>query len=423
MSEDYQEHAPLAPSGGGRWGLCAVSPRRCKGLPNTDTEESKRGTAAHVVLERTVNGGQYSTFVPNVELLDETDYEAVNVTYEYLKGQQGKLRIYAESRVDIGGQFGRDDCWGTMDIKMFKGHEIELVDYKNGMEVVEVFENKQLLLYALGVAAEFTHPFPDDYPIRLTIAQPRAEVRGAHPDGPIRSWVVTYGELMNKWAPYFKERMEATDDPNAPANPSSEACRWCLAKSVPGRCPELENKSLAAAQAIFAPMVTTDLRASLQDNVSRQVSDLSMDQIAYVLAHEKMIRGWLDAVKAYAQEQAVSGVVIPGQKVVAGPGGRKWKDESTVTTELCKLTKKDGTPIARSDVTEESILSFPKTEKKLKPLVTKETWTQITALMNPVKGKPTMAPLSDPREAIATNAAEVFKGLTGTSEPLPSFLL
>lgn len=423
MTED-QGHARLSPSSAHRWCLCPASVNRSEGLPDEESEEAERGTEAHAFLEAMIKRVEYKSPIPS--LIDATDMAAVHETLEYITNQTaGNLPAKSEVTVDIGKMFGRDDCWGTMDTQMFKGHEIELLDYKNGMMVVEPFENPQLLLYGIGVMQTFANPFPDDYPIKLTIGQPRAHALLPHPNGAFRSWTVTYGELIGKWATYFRKRMAATDDPNAPANPSTEACRWCRAKSIPGRCPEIENQSLAAAQAIFAPMVTEDLKVSLQDNVSREPSEMAPEQIVFILDHEKMIIGWLEAVKKFAREQAIQGQVYLGQKLVSGPGSRTWKDKDgkAVSAELRKLTKKDGIRISKVDTMTETVISFPQAEKKLKPLVNEATWEKVEAMMTSTKGKPALAPISDPRKAIASAAKDVFAEATQTPAELPSFLL
>jgi hypothetical protein len=217
--------------------------------------------------------------------------------------------------------------------------------------------------------------------------------------------------------------MELTDAAVPIAKASTKSCEWCLCKGMPEVCPEVQDASLAAAQAIFAPYQTAELKDSLQDNVAREPGDLTPEQIVYVMEHEKMIRGWLDAVKQYAYDYVGGGGALQGYKMVAGPGSRFWKeDDETTTAALRKLAKADGKRLGKADITVEKLLSPAQTENQIKPLVGDKTWETIEAMVGRKNGKPALVPISDSRKAIPTSAAEVFGGLTQQND-MPSFLL
>jgi len=415
------DHARLAPSGGERWSSCAASVNRTEGMESVDSPASLQGTAAHLLLEYALKGLLVldDQVAPDMGMakLDAEDIAAVKEGYNYLMGLG--YPVLAESKVDIGARFGREDCWGTVDARIvhtLKEPMLEIADYKHGMGIVEPFENKQLLLYALGALALIPAGEVLPYTIRLTIIQPRAP----HDQGRIRSWDLSTEVLLNRWGSFFKAAMIMTDDVNAPAKPSSIACKWCLAKAT---CKDVADQSLAAAQAIFAPFASKDLKVTLQDNVSREPTALDVAQITYILEHDKMIRGWLDAIKEYAYDYVAKGGSLPGYKFVAGPGSRAWiEDDETTMASLRKLTKQDGHRISKADITQEKILSPAKTENQIKPLVSDKTWENIEALVIRKKGKPALAPLTDPRIALPTTAADVFSGVT-KQDDIPSFLL
>lgn len=419
ISED--EHARLAPSDGEGWSVCSAKPSRTAGMVSVSGPEALRGTAAHLLLEYGFKGLMVikEQTAPDMGMfqLDKEDVAAVQVCYEYANSHG--VPVVSETKVNIGGQYGRDDCWGTLDIQLAHNTMdlMEIVDYKHGHGLVEPEENKQLLLYALGVVARLKaegQPVPANF--RLTIVQPRAP----HTEGLIRSWDLSTETLINRWGSYFKAAMELTDAANPIAKPSEKACKWCLCKAT---CPDVADQALAAAQAIFEPYQTTELKTTLQDNVAREPDALSPEQIVYVLEHDKMIRGWLDAVKLYAYEYVEKGNALPGFKFVAGPGSRYWtEDDETVMANLRKLAKADGKRLGKSDITVEKILSPAQAENRVKPLVGEKTWETIEGYIGRKKGKPALVPISDSRIALPTTAAEVFGGLT-KQDDMPSFLL
>ena len=415
------DHARLAPSGAERWSTCAASVSRTAGMESVDSPDSLRGTAAHLLLEYALKGLMVldDQVAPDMGMakLNAEDVTAVKEGYKYLMGLG--YPVFSETKVDIGVRFGRDDCWGTVDARILhdlKEPILEIADYKHGMGIVEPFENKQLLLYALGALARIPAGDVLPYVIRLTIIQPRAP----HDKGRIRSWDLSTDVLLNRWGSFFKAAMELTDAKNPIAKPSTEACKWCLCKAT---CPDVADQSLAAAQAIFAPYQRQDLEHDLQDNMAREPDTLTPEQIVYVLDHDKMIRGWLDAVKQYAYEYVEKGNPLQGRKMVAGPGSRFWKeDDETVIASLRKLAKADGKRLGKADITVEKLLSPAQSENQIKPLVGEKTWETIEAMIGRKKGKPALVPLSDSRIALPTTAAEVFGNLKQTND-IPSFLL
>jgi hypothetical protein len=61
---------------------------------------------------------------------------------------------------------------------------------------------------------------------------------------------------------------------------------------------------------------------------------LSLTEIADVLDRADGFTKWLNAVQAYALSQALSGVKIPGYKLVEGRSNRKITDEAKLVIEL-----------------------------------------------------------------------------------------
>ena len=56
--------------------------------------------------------------------------------------------------VNPGKTFERVDLWGTSDIVIEHGNHLTVIDFKYGRWPVQPKNNKQLMIYALGAAAQ-----------------------------------------------------------------------------------------------------------------------------------------------------------------------------------------------------------------------------------------------------------------------------
>ena len=104
---------------------------------------------------------------------------------------------------------------------------------------------------------------------------------------------------------------------------AGEHCTFCPALPT---CPAVESKAMATAQTMFQPEGIAAPPAP---------ETLGLDRIATILDAADMIQNWLNACRAYAQEQAELGVEVPGYVLVEKQGRRAWaKDDAAVATEL-----------------------------------------------------------------------------------------
>jgi hypothetical protein len=160
-----------------------------------DTDEELEGQAAHLVAmgvasrkwepkvgDRFIHAGR--TWEIDDDMLD------------------GAIMYAGEAQFTGNGQFEEPvsakhiipECWGTPDywrvVDIPTSHDLgaptvrllKVVDYKYGYRHVEVFENPQLIAYALGVQERLQLAW--ETPVCLTIVQPRA----FHHEGPVREW-------------------------------------------------------------------------------------------------------------------------------------------------------------------------------------------------------------------------------------------
>lgn len=431
-------HAKLSPSSSERWMVCAAAPRREAGLPNSSSPASRWGTACHSVLEDALLSGERPTPLSTDKHWSPLDEETQKigelremmdtaaVAFDYvIQQQQARMPadVRAESKVNAGCMVGLHyECWGTADAIIVSHEILEIVDLKGGAGVQVEADAPQLKIYAIGALAEYGARGAPFTTVRCTIVQPR----GYHEQGPIRSKDYTIDEIMSWCERDFARACAATAAENATATPSEAGCRWCKFKS---QCPELSQVSLNAAAAVFQPIATTDGppplsgREDLAGKLVREPDQLTPEEIRYILDHEKLIAGWLSAVKTYAKEQGLAGNHIPGYKIVTGTGSTDWaepveEDEVESAQELLvKLTQNlkttEGKRLGKTAMLEpQKLMSPAQAKKRIEPLLPPKTWKKIEAKIVKSAGAKTLAPETDSRPALLTSAKEVFKPIS-----------
>jgi len=430
------EHAKLSPSSAKRWMTCAVAPRREANLPDSSSPAAEWGTACHSILEKALISGER----PNAQMANEFWYpleEAVQkigdlmemvttaaVAFDYVgerRNERNPADVRAETRVDPGSMIGSPDCWGTADTIIVSHNILEVIDLKSGQGVQIEADDPQLTLYAIGALAQYggrSAPFEE---IVCTIVQPR----GFHAQGPIRSVKYTVDQLMSWCERDFARAVSAASVDNAVATPSEDGCRWCKAKSS---CMELSQKSLDAVQGVFgkieqpqagkAVAAVSTGREDLAGKLTREPHELAPDDIRYILDNEKLITGWLSAVRKYAQEQSLAGNTIPGYKMVAGKGSRDWNKDEDIIKKTTNLKGSDGKRLGKTAMLEvPKVMSPAQAEKRIKPVVPEKTWEKISALIVKSAGAATLAPETDSRPRLITTADQMFDPIEPTTEP------
>jgi len=330
------KHSKIGASSCARWFACPGSIEFCKDIPQEPSVYAKEGTQAHAL-------GEYclKNFVPPSKYINETvnlDGEKVLVDTEMAQAVQVYFDVVTEDLKDFytngipmdQNEFFLEkrfhltsvdeDAYGTSDAALAEVFSVlRVYDYKHGKGVpVDVKENKQLMYYALGVLQELDGT-EDDFPwIELVIIQPRAP----HPDGPVRKWRVSYGNLM-----MFKDELRmairATRLKDAPLRAGTH-CRFC-----PGRktgCPAITQEAVDVAQAQFAPAESNDGIGFAM----KKPSEMTPTEIQKVLNAGVIINDWVESVQKFAHSRAETGEKIPGYKLVKKKSNRKWLDDDTV---------------------------------------------------------------------------------------------
>ena len=179
-------HESNSPSVFARRQGCPGSKRLEAGLPDKDNEYSLRGSAAHAVLEACLSEKEHVTDYRGADVvvttaegttttvkMEDDDIKSIQAAVDYhkLRAEQMQWRQleFFEKKLTPSLWLNREsDCDGTGDIVLIgaeyagvppseaPGPEhvtravVECADYKHGANPVEVVNNLQLMLYAVG---------------------------------------------------------------------------------------------------------------------------------------------------------------------------------------------------------------------------------------------------------------------------------
>lgn len=196
------EHARLSPSAASRWATCTASVRAIEAArldgslgPDEPNDAADEGTAAHTIREECLTLGidAYDFIGTSVEVngkrwpVTRETAEALQPGIDWIR-ERAVDRMVVERRVALDpwlpGQFGTIDCafvWAASDGVL----ELVLSDLKYGFIPVEVENNLQQLIYALGALRLFYGDIPHRWPverIRVVIDQPR--------NGGLKEWTI-----------------------------------------------------------------------------------------------------------------------------------------------------------------------------------------------------------------------------------------
>ena len=324
------------------------------------------------------------------------------------------IRVYSEERVNPVSVFHRNDLAGTCDVIIMGESSLEIIDYKDGMGIVDAKDNAQMEQYLIGFLSPFIgsgSPVPWKT-IRMTIIQPKLRERGM--DG------ISYHEIDVSEVPRIvgaiQQQAAATDDPNAPLVPGKH-CDYCKHK---GACGSLSGQALKASGISFANLDVA------QQAADKEPTSLTDAQIKEIIEAAPLIRQMLEGAEAEALRRFNIGHPIAGLKAVRGRGSRGWSEDDEAMAE--KL-KKMGMP--KDTIWKTSLITVAQAEKV--------KWTkrdgsedqlsprQLKTLQNEYikksDGKLTVVPESDERPAAITTAEHLFDAVPVVqTETLPSWL-
>jgi hypothetical protein len=157
--------------------------------------------------------------------VDEDMIKCAEVYVDYVNRRKEELdaKMLIEERVSM--EEISEHIWGTADAILIGEKELEIIDLKSGKFPVDVENNTQLLIYALGALSRYGN---EDTVVTMTIVQPRSW----HKDGAIRSYSMSAANLVEWGYETLKPAADACDEEEPQYNPSKENCRFCNAKDI-----------------------------------------------------------------------------------------------------------------------------------------------------------------------------------------------
>lgn len=373
-----RDHAFLSASASHRWLECTKAPMLEADFEDTTSIYAEESTLAHELGElKLKNSWRKQNRIKNHELFYEGMVNEVDIyvtyckeTFNEFKAKDPLSQMDIEQRLDYSSY--APEGFGTGDCVIIGDNRVEVIDLKFGKGVeVDPKENTQLMLYGLGALEAYDFLF-DIKEVTLTVAQVRLQG--------ISSWTISAKDLREWGESVVKPRALLAYEGKGEAIPG-DWCRFCKFK---GQC---------------------SARAEQLTNVYKQFKEkeretLELEDLAYILDHEKLIQNWLKDVSEYALGLGLAGTKIPGYKVVEGRSNRRISDGEGLATVLI------GNGYEAEDVYRPQEI---KTITALEKLVGKKDFAELSeAYITKPEGKPTLAKDSDKRKSIVQTPEDEF---------------
>lgn len=368
-------HSALSASSSDRWLACPPSAKLNTKAEDTGSDYAREGTCAHELCEykvRRLLGEDVKNPTENLDFYDSEMEECSENYVQYIAEILADIKqkctdpiTLVEQRLDFSKYV--PDGFGTGDCVIVADDVLHVIDFKYGRGVeVSAENNPQMKLYALG-ALELFDSLYDITQIEMSIFQPRLNN--------ISRCTITKTELLDWAENTLKPIAELAANGEGEFN-AGEYCRFCKVKAT---CRKRAEYNLELAKYEFAVPDT-----------------LEPIEIAAILSKADELASWVNDVKEYALQQALSGVQFDGFKVAEGRSVRKYKDEKAVAETVEK---------AGFNPFEQSVLGITAMTKLLGKAKFEEL---LSGFITKPKGKPTLVPNSDKRAAI-NNAVDDFK--------------
>ena len=241
---------------------------------------------------------------------------------------------------------GEDTFSGAIDRIDFFGDEVAVVtDYKTGRTAQsKASENQQLKAYAVLVKKAF----PELKTIFVAIIQPLAG----------GTTIAEYNEAeLTAANNEICGIVLASSFPNAPRNPSIDACKWCRAKGI---CPDAYGQAQAAT-------------TTLQVASSVAVSTLSNEELASLDAKSLIVEDFIDEIRKELKARLMGGAQIAGLSLGKGRITRNVTDTAAAISALSSVLSYD----AIMDCAKISVSSLEKAYAKAKGIKAKDAKTAL----------------------------------------------
>lgn len=401
--------------------LCPGKPVLETGKPNPGNKYSRSGTASHTLLQQSIDTSMPAAAFIGNEIVADGELFMVDVERAgYVQTAIDNIHrmagpdalILTEQQVNYAEALGvpGNEAWGTADVLVAKDAELQVHDYKDGQGVVvEAEDNPQLMLYGVGGLAAVQGILGLFSQVRLVIHQPRIRSEPSE-------WVISVEDLL-AWA-NTTARSAVCTRINAEnlhghkvhagqqiamsyweetfLRPGEKQCKFCRAKA---ECGALRSTALTAVfgQAPADPDEFADLDVPGKEHIAPSTDAW----LAAAMAKADLIDLWLTAVRAEVERRLLAGESVPGYKVVQGrKGNRQWSNAAEAEAMLKKMRLKV------EEMYDLTLISPPTAEKLVKAeVIGPRQWKTVQGLIVQREGKPSVAPVTDPRPALVLTPA------------------
>ena len=370
------KHAFLSASSSHRWLACPPSALLCAKVADQSSSYARQGSDAHELCEYVLLKALGHDPPNPTENLDYYDAEMLSCAEGYrdfVMEQVEEARklsadplVCVEQRLDysrwVESGFGTGDCVIVAD------DLLHIIDYKYGLGVLvsasgeDGTGNSQLKCYALGALDTFGDLY-DIRRVKLSIYQPRREN--------VDTFEMSVDDLL-RWADDVLSpiaKLAFTGDGEFCAG---DHCVFCKVKAT---CRARADYNMELAKYEF------EKPAMLED-----------EEIAAILPKIDSLISWATDIKDFALQQALSGTVYEGYKVVEGRSNRKYSDETAVA----RIVQEAG-----YDPFEKKLLGVTAMQRQLGK---KKFQELLGGLLYKPPGKPVLVPTSDKRQEFNTAA-------------------
>lgn len=367
-------HAILSASSSHRWLNCPPSARLCETYEDKDSDYAAEGTDAHSLCGyklRIALGMEATDPTEHLTWYNEEMLDCANGYASYIlelveaaKETCADPVVLIEQRVDFSRWV--EQGFGTSDAIIISDGALHVVDYKHGLGVlVDADNNPQMMCYALG-ALELFDAIYDIDTVAMTVYQPRRQN--------VSTFKMSKDDLY-RWA---EEVLKPTAELAFSGDGNFLCGEWCGFCKAKHECRARAEANLMLAQYDFK------LPPLLEDT-----------EIEVILSRADQLVSWINDIKEYALQQAISGKEWTGFKLVEGRSNRRYTDEAAVTQAVTN---------AGFDPYERKLLGITAMQK----LLGKSRFDELLSpYIEKPQGKPTLVPESDKRP-VMNNAKTDF---------------
>lgn len=303
--------ADIRPSAAAVWSVChgyaAMRAAYPEAPEEADNDIREDGLAAHW-LAKEIWEHRYpelGSFAYNNRTLTEEMFDGVDLYHDVLRSWG--VPVTCEKTLSchsiLPGMYGTPDAWAYNP----GVNTIYIADLKFGFRFVEVWYNKQLIIYARAILDHLgLDVFQEDYTwIEFVIVQPRSY----HRDGPVRKWKCRASDLRGYVnSLQYDAAMALRPEPACVPNPG---CVDCPARHA---CQALQASAYTSLEMSYAgvPLELKPEALGLELKLLREA--------------QKRIEARVSGLEAHAEALLRKGTTIPGWALYPSYARERWRE-------------------------------------------------------------------------------------------------